>query len=99
MDHKELLKNSTATYLYNTFVMSIEEANRLGESYTEYIDSVGGDSSSFSPEKLKQNVVKRICNDYEWKDLSEKKKYENREKAKQDAANKYVAMSKPKLKW
>lgn len=79
--------------------MSIEEANELGASYTDYIDAVGGDSRTFSPEKLKENVVKQICNDYEWKDMEEKKKYETREKAKQDAANKYMAMSKPKLKW
>lgn len=78
--------------------MPVEEANRLGESYTEYIDSVGGDSSAFSPQKLKENVVKRICNDYEWKDMEEKKKYEARVKAKHDAANKYIAMNKPRLK-
>ncbi|QDP01419.1 hypothetical protein [Thalassotalea sp. PS06] len=77
----ELKLSSEATYIFNTFKVSAEEASKLALEYKSLITAKGGVPSQFSTTEFNKLVTKKLQVRYEWK-CEQKKKSGQKSKMK-----------------
>jgi len=90
----ELKLSSEATYIFNTFKVSTEEASKLALDYKSLITAKGGVPSQFSTTEFNKLVTKKLQVRYEWKCEQKKEEWAKEQNEKVKGYNSYISTGK-----
>ena len=91
MTSDEPLISDIAVYIFNTFKVSVQQANERATGIKALISARGGEPDNFSSLELKELVTRHLKDTYEWKDTSTRNKWEAKQKKKVESYNQFIS--------
>jgi len=101
VDKAELLTNSAAKFIHDTFVMSVNEANEHAIGYVGLVIAQGGEPESFNLDRLQAIIVNALGEKYQWRDERKRQQALRDRQSSIDGYNASIEASKksPFKKW
>ena len=95
MSSDQALSGEAARFIFEWFVVSEFEANRLASECVDLIQANGGDPTLFTSEQLRPLIVRRLAETHEWPDERQKQRAALEREKNTKAYERFIEKGRP----